>query len=200
MPELILKTAFDDLPEEIRVWLRSEAAASLVDQLNARYKLEGDQLDAVPCIASWIPLLYLEPELTIPSLVDDFAIDPKVAPLLAKDIEHLLFAPIKLAMRQKLGVDIEKMATPPTAPAVAPKQPTPVVRPRVTDIVTPPKQAVISAPSAVAPAKTQTPKRPTPSAPDTLRTEKPIGLSEVAPPPPTPHEVEKYEDHHPMVE
>jgi hypothetical protein len=198
MSELTLKTEFDYLPEEIRVWLRSEAAAVIVDQLNTRYALVDDQQDAIPCIATWIPLLLLRPEKTIPSLLDDFAIPKETAPLLAKDIEHLLFAPIKLAMRQKLGVDVEKIAEMPKSPA----QPT---RPLMTDIrpaakTTELQKSATGAEPIKVSIQAPAPKKPTYPGAGTLRTDKPIGLSEILPTPPKPHELEKYEDTHPVIE
>ncbi len=198
MSEPIFKTEFDSLPEEIHKWLRSEAADSIVKQLNERYSLLENQLDAVPCIASWIPMLWLKPEDTVPSLIDDFAISPEIATPLAKDIEHLLFAPIKLAMRQKLGVDIEKMV-PAATQAIKPQE-----SPKMVDIKTPSQTIPISRVSSSVPIQkrpeTATPPKPAGPTAGTLRAEKPIGLSEILPKPPDPHELVEYKDEHPVVE
>lgn len=213
---------FDDLPVEITRWLRSAEVDSINEQLATRYQLSGEGLKAVPFVTTWLAMGYIAPEETIGALMEDFALAEPTAVALAGDIQKLIFSPIKIVLREKLGFVVDAMTTRPapktvpaptpnipparktTAAPVTPKAPQPttpsepqVARARVTVLPRPlmtdiKKVAPRPAAPAVPPAK-----KPGPA---TISTEKPFGFTEVPPTPPPHTEVATYEDHHPVVE
>lgn len=221
---------FDDLPGEIVRWLRSAEVDSLNEQLATRYQLEGEALKAVPFVTTWLAMGYIAPEETISALIADFGISKEKAPALAGDIQKLIFAPIKIALREKLGFIVENITAEP-----APQAKTPVSKPATTSntyapvaSAPAPRQpekpvAVPPQPSRVAPVvprarvtvlprplmtdiRKKTESAPTPAGapkkagPATISTEKPFGFTEVEPTPPPHTELASYEDHHPVVE
>jgi len=213
---------FDDLPVEITRWLRSAEVDSINEQLATRYQLSGEGLKAVPFVTTWLAMGYIAPEETIGALKEDFALTEATAVALAGEMQKLIFSPIKIVLREKLGFVVDAMTTrpaPKTAPTpasnitparkttVAPPAPatphpaTPpepqVARARVTVLARPLMTDIKKAAPRPAAPPTPSTKKPGPA---TISTEKPFGFTEVPPTPPPHTEVAAYEDHHPVVE
>jgi hypothetical protein len=194
---------FDNLPKDIRDWLRSLTVQNEIDRINRQLSDQALDEQGISSTLSKLVLGKIRANQFVSTLISEHSATPEIAKEIAKEVEKKILLQIKFAMREELGVAIEQITQEPKVEQTARKPAT--ARPVMVDIRPAAKTTELqkSAPNAE-PVKvsvqTPTPKKPTYPGAGTLKTDKPIGLSEILPTPPKPHELEKYEDTHPVIE
>lgn len=211
--EQLTKSAwpFDRLPTEIRDWLLSDTVSAIVDRFNSQYQQRSLDSRAIGQTITRLAIRTIKPEGFIKECVDRFGAPLDVATEASRDVLKEILTPIKVAMRTKLGIDVDKITTPPVVPA-APAAPAPAPQPTpapsapapITPVPVRSQTTILSKPLVADIRKPALPAEPAKpknlSEIETTEVRKPFGFIETQPQPPAPHEITPYKDEHPVVE
>src|SRR3989344_5858485 len=143
--------AVKSLPEELRLWLASDATREEVKKINTELDLQEDETRLIPHLLFRLTVKDLEPQHFVETLSDWLDISPSSANVIAKEIKERVLAPVAGPLRSS-GIEINLIQPttietrpfivappPPTLPPLAkPDAPPPPPPPRLPIEIKPP--------------------------------------------------------------
>lgn len=135
---------FETLPAEVKRLLYSQEMAIIIQKVGERNQLHLDQVDALYTETGQVLLGFAESNEFVEDIVDIIKVDQTKAGAIAKDVDEMLFAKIRDAMK-KVYEENKKVAPIASAPTPVSATPMPVSTPPII-----PKPSAQSAPPAPA--------------------------------------------------
>ncbi len=97
---------FKSLPEQVRSWLSSSVATTIISRINKRLGItDRDKMRIIPSSVLRIVLSDLLPDNLYGELLIQLNLNDVVATSLTKEIEETIFRPIELTLRNQVGID-----------------------------------------------------------------------------------------------
>ena len=105
---------FENLPEEVKTWLRSDSVVKITEELNTKFDFFGSAQKIIPFMVTWVVIGTIKPEEFIKTTMDEFQLPAKQSGELAEAVLGRILHPIKPVLRKVLHIDIDKITE--TAP------------------------------------------------------------------------------------